>query len=55
MKDKVIDILLRVVMKLLILLMVGVAALYIWALIKYGGKPISEVPTWVWWLLRSGK
>lgn len=32
---------------LLILLFIG---LNIYALIAYGGKPIEEIPGWVWWL-----
>ena len=26
---------------------------YIYVLVTYGGKPITEVPTWVWWLLNG--
>ena len=37
-----------------VLAVVAVVA-YIYALIAYGGKPVSEVPTWALWFLFGGK
>ena len=30
---------------------VGLVALLIYALVKYGNTPVSEMPVWVYWLL----
>lgn len=37
------------------LLIVGFFIFYIYVLVTYGDKPISEAPTWVWWLLGGSK
>ena len=31
-----------------LVVIVGIVAL----MVKYGGKPIEEMPIWVWWLLK---
>lgn len=56
------DIILKIIMTFLfivfviaMLMLVGLVVLYVYALIKYGNVPISELPTWAWWLLKSGK
>ena len=38
-----------------ILAVVAVITLYIVALVKYGGKPITEIPSWAFVFLRGGK
>ena len=38
-----------------IVLAVAVVVAYIYALIAYGGKPVSEVPTWALWFIFGGK
>lgn len=35
---------------LMILVVIGLIALNIYGLIKYGDKPINEIPWWLWWL-----
>lgn len=40
---------------LIISVVIGLIALNIYGLIKYGGKPINEVPWWVWWLKFGGR
>ena len=35
------------------MLMIGLIVLLIYALIVYGNKPITEVPTWALWILRG--
>ena len=37
------------------LMLVALVVLYVYALIKYGNVPINELPTWAWWILKSGK
>ena len=56
------DIILKIIMTFLfilfviaMLILVALVVLYVYALIKYGNVPISELPTWAWWLLKSGK
>lgn len=39
----------------IIVLTISAIIAYVYALIAYGGKPVSEVPTWALWLLFSGK
>ena len=56
------DIILKIIMTFLfilfviaMLILVALVVLYVYALINYGNVPISELPTWAWWLLKSGK
>ena len=42
-------------MIMVIVLAISAIVAYVYALIVYGGKPVSEVPTWALWLLFSGK
>ena len=56
------DIILKIIMTFLfivfviaMLMLVALIVAYTYALIKYGNVPISELPTWAWWLLKSGK
>lgn len=50
MKDKNIPTLLMILMWLMIL---GAIAFGIVALVKYGNKPITEVPMWALWMFRK--
>lgn len=40
-----------------LILLVLYFVVYFYALFEYGGRPVSEIPTWAWWLLqnRGGK
>ena len=46
-----------IIILLPLILLVLYFVVYFYALFKYGGRPISEIPTWAWWLLqnRGGK
>ena len=42
------------IMKLIpVIVSIGIVALFIWAFVTYGGKPVSEVPSWVHWIMFS--
>ena len=54
------DIILKVILTLLgilfiiaMLMVVTLIVAYVYALTKYGNVPISELPTWAWWLLKG--
>ena len=36
---------------LALIVIVGSVIFFIWAMATYGGKPVSEVPSWVHWLM----
>lgn len=36
---------------ILALLCVAIIAAWIYAFVEYGGKPITEIPTWALWLI----
>lgn len=46
-----------IIVLLPLILLVLYLIVYFYALFEYGGRPISEIPTWAWWLLqnRGGK
>lgn len=46
-----------IIVLLPLILLVLYFIVYFYALFEYGGRPISEIPTWAWWLLqnRGGK
>lgn len=47
------ELLAKVVYVLIIAFILGVMGLGVYVLIKYGGKPINEIPAWaVWFFLR---
>lgn len=35
------------------IILVGIIAITLYGLIKYGNKPVSEMPIWLCWLLRD--
>lgn len=35
------------------LFIIGLVGITLYALIKYGNKPVSEMPIWLYWLLRD--
>lgn len=35
------------------LFIIGLVTLTLYVLIKYGNKPVSEMPIWVYWLLKD--
>ena len=39
---------------LLVAVVVGVIILRLYCFFTYGDKPITEVPSWVWWVMNSG-
>lgn len=39
---------------LLVAFVVGVIILRLYCFFTYGDKPITEVPSWVWWVMNSG-
>lgn len=41
------------IMVLLIIAAVLFIIFYVYTLVVYGNKPVTEIPTWVWWLLHS--
>lgn len=43
------------VLIILCIIAIGATALTIYALIAYGGKPITEIPTWAFWLIHTSK
>lgn len=53
--SKVILTLLGILFVIVILMIVTLIVAYVYALTKYGNVPISELPTWAWWLLKNGK
>ena len=50
---KTILIFLGILFVIAMLLVVTLIVTYVYALIKYGNVPMSELPTWVWWLLKG--
>ena len=54
-KERINFIILWVVVLIAVIAVVSSVVAYAYALIAYGGKPISEVPTWALWFLFSGK
>ena len=36
---------------IIIAIIIGVIAFVIWTFVTYGGKPITEVPSWVFWFM----
>ena len=50
---KLIMLFLYIIVAVVFLLVVALIVLYVYALTKYGNVPISELPTWVWWLLNG--
>ena len=36
-----------------LLFIIGIVGISLYGLIKYGGKPVSEMPIWLYWLLRD--
>lgn len=53
--EKAIFALLGIFSVIAILMIITLIVAYVYALTKYGNVPISELPTWAWWLLKSGK
>lgn len=53
--EKAIFALLGIFSIIAILMIITLIVAYVYALTKYGNVPISELPTWAWWLLKSGK
>lgn len=51
--SKVILTLLGILFVIVILMIVTLIVAYVYALTKYGNVPISELPTWAWWLLKD--
>lgn len=39
---------------LLCLIAIAYFVLYIYCFFTYGDKPITEIPSWVWWVMYSG-
>ena len=35
----------------MVILLIGWIALHVWAYATYGGKPVTEVPSWVHWIM----
>ena len=42
----------KLILLLFILICVGAIVLSIYAFITYGNKPITEIPSWVIWLIK---
>ena len=42
----------KLILLLLILIGVGAIVLSIYAFITYGGRPITEIPSWVIWFMK---
>lgn len=42
---------LTVVELIILIFMCTLIAIMVYALIKYGNKPVSEMPIWVYWLI----
>ena len=42
-----------IIVLLPLILLILYFIVYFYALFEYGGRPVSEVPTWAWWLLQS--
>lgn len=40
---------------LLIVICIVIIVARIWITVKYGGKPIDEIPSWVLWFMMGGK
>lgn len=54
-KESLRDIILKILgitgLVLIIALLVGLIFLSIWVWVKYGNTPVSELPSWVAWLM----
>ena len=53
-KDKVIEAV--IIAALIVALVLGVITIVAWiyALVVYGNTPVTQLPTWAWWLLQKG-
>lgn len=40
--------LVELIITIIALVMVGI---WVWVMIRYGNKPVSEMPIWLYWLL----
>jgi len=49
------SVLLYLLLAVVILTMLGLMAVYFYAVIVYGNTPIAECPVWVVWLLGIGR
>ena len=41
----------NVILAICIIVFIIAVALEIWAMVSYGGKPASEIPFWVFWVI----
>lgn len=45
----------KLVLVLMWIIIIAIIALVVYALVAYGDKPITEVPSWVTWMFIHGR